>query len=216
MIGIGGFLLLKSGALGSILGGGASVTPQQLTANGYTDLGNGYFRSNTTGQTVYRNPSTGQIQPIGSSTIADPWLRTATQVAGAAAPGIAQGIVSGIQGLFNPNTWSGLFGGTGVPMDLGTGGAVDTGTGSLSTASPDILSGGGGAGLPPLPDLALGTPSLDFSTFLGDLPTFDYGQGSTVSLSLPDIAPGSWFSAADLAPLPDVTQIEPVDYSSWF
>lgn len=217
LIGGGAFLLMRSGALGSILGGGAgTVTPSQLTANGYTDLGNGYYRSNTTGQTVYRNPATGQVQPIGSSTIADPWLRTATQIAASAAPGIVQGITQGIGALFNPDTWSGLFGGSGPVMDLGTGGAVDTGTGSLSTASPDILSGGGGyvTPLPPLPDLTLGTPTLDFSTFLGDLPSYNYGGGS-VSLALPDINPNLWYTDVSLAPL-DTTQIEPIDYSGWF
>lgn len=167
LIGGGAFLLMKSGALGSVLGGSTSALSQQLLSNpaaaGYTDLGNGYYRNNATGQTIYRNPQTGTVQATGSAVPAgtSPWLAPFYQIGQAAIPAVAGGVASGIASLFNPSTWSNWFSDSGSG-DLGT--AIGSGT---SAAVPDILSGGSAWALPALPDTSLSvgdwsTPSESF------------------------------------------------------
>lgn len=105
LIGGGVFLLMRSGGLGGGLFGTSGPTDAQLIAAGYQNLGTGYWTNPQTGQQLYRNPTTGQVTPVGAMVGTDPWLAPLYQISNIAAPQIGQGIGTAIGELFNPATW---------------------------------------------------------------------------------------------------------------
>jgi hypothetical protein len=144
-IGAGAFLLMRSGGLGTMFGGGTSVLPA-----GYTYLGSGYYRS-PTGQTMYRNPTTGQLTPVTAQQAVTGQLTQAGVQAGGqiltqAMPQIVQAGASIFGSL--AQSIAGLFQSDQAP--------VVSGTDTFSSTS-DILRSGGSYDVgyvpPPLPPM---------------------------------------------------------------
>jgi hypothetical protein len=228
----GAFLLM--GGTRAFAGTGNTVTPQQLQAAGYQDVGGGYYRNPQTGQTIYRNPQTGQVQVTTQGSVppgTSPWIAPLYQIGQAAIPAIGAGVATGISQLFKPSTWQGLFGGGGTPnVNEAMGGSMPTPGGIFGSESPDLpalpsvmpgewdwMAGGGydlgGGALPPLDepafDLGWGT---EFDTSWLDsyqLPAFESGG---VSMYSPDLPEYGWMTSLELAP------VEPVypDTSGWY
>lgn len=140
LIGAGAFFLLRSGALGNLLGGVGTMFGGQPAVAGYTPIGGNAYRNNATGQIAYRQP-TGQMttQATGGTIVPSggaAWTAPLVQAGVASIPLLGSGLASMIKGLFsgsvtNPADTS--------PQPAGTTGVVSD-TGATSTTSPDILS----------------------------------------------------------------------------
>lgn len=187
--------------------GGAFGATAQPAIPGYTALGGNYYRNQATGQTVYRNPTTGTmttatgaIAPSGVPT----WLQPTVQAGAQAIPQLGIGLVQGLTGALTSGIRS-LFGDTSV---VGTSaGAVATESGALTTTAPDVLSG---AYTPPsLPaDIVMPTPIVPWGQWL---------EGGVISpetqLALPSYT--DIFASEATMPLLSM-DLAPVDTSGWF
>lgn len=197
------FLLLRPGGIGSMFGGGA-----QPAIAGYTPVGGNYYRNQATGQTVYRNPTTGLMTTAGGAVAPSGvpnWLQPTVQAGAQAIPmlgiGLVQGAVSALSGGIRS-----LFGESSVMQT--SGGAVELPSGALSTSSPDVLSG---SYVPSLPSDIVSAP----------LPSvLNFGAWSeTGGVAWPSVfepAPSAIFAAEMPSLALPTLSLAPVDTSGWW